>query len=80
MDINIDDKTAAHLQAIADHQNKPPELVAAEWLSQVSQQRFIADQTREDDMQRLAAMKANGGIPHDDMMDWLDDLAAGKDV
>lgn len=29
---------------------------------------------------RLNDMKENGGIQHDDMMDWLDNLAAGKAV
>jgi len=80
MKVQLDDKTKAHLQAMPAHQNHPPELLAAEWLKQVSRQHFVADQTREEDMERLADMKANGGIDHDDMMDWLDDLAAGKDV
>mgnify|MGYP000379810224 CR=1 FL=1 len=29
---------------------------------------------------RNAVIDKEGGIEHDDMMDWLDDLAAGKDV
>ena len=35
---------------------------------------------KAEDMERLADVKENGGIPHDEMMDWLDDLAAGKNV
>ncbi len=80
MNIDIDDTTKAHILAMAAHQKKPPELIAAQWLRQISHQHYVADETREDDMQRLAETKADGGIPHEDMMDWLDDLSAGKDV
>jgi len=33
-----------------------------------------------EDMLRLASIKKDGGIPHDEIMDWLENLAAGKSV
>jgi len=80
MDIQLDDNTQARINAAAAHQNIAPDVLAAAWLRSLSKQFEYADQEQIEDLQRLDNMKRNGGTSHTEMMDWLDDFAAGKDV
>ena len=74
MKVQPDDKTEARILKLAALQQVPPEQLAAEWLRKVSK---YQEETAED-MQRLADMEADGGIPHDEMMDWLEQFALGN--
>ncbi len=76
MDIQLDDNTRARLSAIAVRRQTSPEAIAAELLRQVS----LAHVDQEEDMAKLESMKLDGGVPHDEMMAWLKDLAAGKNT
>ena len=76
MQINLDDKTKARLSTVAAMKKTSPEAVAAELLRQAS--KYHAE--RAEDEQRLANLRETGGIPHDEMMHWLDDLATGQNV
>ena len=74
MNIQIDDKTLERLSTLAAIQNTSVEILAAAWLKQAS--KHHAEKT--DDLERLKRMKAEGGIEHDDMMLWLNNLTIGK--
>jgi len=74
MRIQLDDKTQTRISNLAALRNVAPEQLAAEWLKQVSK---YQEETAED-MRRLASIDEDGGIPHDEMMDWLEDFAAGN--
>ena len=76
MNIQLDDKTIELLAAVAALHNIPTEELAEEWLRDA----INYHTEKAEDMERLADVKENGGIAHDEMMDWLDDLAAGKNV
>ena len=74
MKVQPDDKTEARILKLAALQQVPPEQLAADWLRQVSK---YQEETAED-MQRLASIDEDGGIPHDEMMGWLEGFAAGN--
>lgn len=76
MQITLDSKTKARLSVVAAIQNTSPEEVATELLRQAS--KYHAE--RVEDQQRLDSMRKTGGVPHNEMMGWLDDLASGQNV
>lgn len=76
MEIHLDEQTKARISDLAAMRNVKPEQLAAEWLAQVSKHQAEG----AEDLQRLAGVRDDGGIPHDDMMTWLDELAAGNNV
>ena len=76
LDIQLDDKTIERLLAVAALQNISTEKLAAEWLRNASKREV----EKAEAIARNADMEKNGGIPHDEMMDWVDDLAAGKNI
>jgi len=82
MKVDIDPQTESRLKEIAARGNASAERLAAEILAaQVRDEETVRYwQDRAEDAKRLENMKKTGGVAHDDMMDWLDDLAAGKDV
>lgn len=82
MEIKVDPQTENRLKEIAASANASPEALAAEILAAQIKDQAQARywQERAEDAKRLENMKKSGGLAHDEMMDWLDDLAAGKDV
>ncbi len=82
MKIDIDAQTETRLKEIATSGNLTPETLAAEILEQQIKDKDQALYWREraEDMSRLKNMQQNGGVPHGEMMGWVEDLAAGKDV
>ena len=59
---------AVDLEGVPENQARAIEEQARYWCNRI------------EDARRLKNMKKTGGIAHDEMMDWLDDLAAGRDV
>lgn len=72
MDIQLDNETKAQLSALAELHNMSTADLVAKWVRRES--------VKAENKKRLNDMKENGGIPHDDMMEWLDNFAAGKAV
>ena len=76
MKLDIDDKTEQALIELAELRNVSVPSLLHDFI--VKETNYYRE--RMDDAQRLKNMKQNGGIAHEEMMDWLDDLAVGKDV
>ncbi len=72
MDIQLDNETREQLSALAVLHNMSTDDLVAKWVRR--------EAVKAENLERLEEMKKNGGIPHNEMMDWLDDLAAGKAV
>lgn len=72
MDIQLDNETIEQLSALAVLNNMSTDALVAKWVRR--------EAVKAENLERLSEMKKNGGIPHDEMMDWLDDLTAGKAV
>ncbi len=80
MHIELTKETEAKLAALAELKEMSPEALATQMLEAQAQKLAMFEREKIDDIKRLESMKNNGGVDHDDMMDWLDDLSAGKDV
>ncbi len=80
MDIELTKETEANLAAVAALKEMQPEALAAQMLEEQARRLALFEREKSEDMERLQNMDNNGGIAHDDMMDWLDDLSAGKAV
>ncbi len=76
MNIQLDDKTIGRLAAVAALRNIPTEELVKEWFRDA----INYHTEKAEEMKRLADVNENGSIAHDEMMDWLDDLNAGKNV
>ena len=76
MNIDLDNKTIEKLQAVAAMQNTSvPDLLRV-----YADEQEIYWKERKEDTERLENIRKTGGIPHNEMMSWLKDLSAGKDV
>ena len=76
MKIDIDAKTQQALTEIAALRNISVDDLLSEFAAK--EKRYWEE--RAEDLARLETMKQRGGITHNDMMTWLEDLAIGKDV
>jgi len=74
MSLEIDPQIEKDLTQLANMKNVSVNGLLREFT--VKQKQYFID--LDEDMRRLDAMKKDGGIPHDEMMDWLEDLAQGK--
>ena len=74
MSLDIDPKVERDLTKLADMQNVTVNVLLREFTAK--QRKYLEGLNQ--DMQRLEEMKKDGGIPHDEMIDWLEDLATGK--
>lgn len=72
MDIQLDNETIEQLSALAVLHNMSTDDLVAKWVRR--------EAVKAENLERLKEMKEHGGIPHDEMMNWLDDFAAGKAV
>lgn len=76
MSLKIDPKVERDLARLADMQNVTVNSLLREYT--IKQAKYWED--LNEDMKRFDHIKKKGGIPHDEMMDWLEGLASGKSV
>ncbi len=78
MKVEIDQQTEDRLKEIAAVSNLSPEALAAEILLQQTQNKDQVQYWREhaEDNATLKAMKKGDFVEHNDMMNFLDDLAS----
>ena len=76
MKVEIDQKTANKLTALAAINGTSLETLIARAVAK--DERYWREY--EEDMASLKDMKAHGGVPHDEMMNWLKDSSEDKNV
>ena len=74
MSLNIDPQIEHDLAELAGMKNISVNTLLREFT--VDQKRYWKE--RAEDKARLEKLKKGGGIAHNDMMDWVDNLATGK--
>lgn len=78
--IKLDQETKDRLKALAEREERTPHWIMKKAIDVYLQEQERYWQEREEDMKRYQDILLTGGVPHEDVDEWLQGIIDGKDV